>query len=86
MAWRSSGMPELGVYFVKPGVQRVDGRGLDVLGRVEIGLAGGEAAYVDALGLHGLGFAVDGKGQRGSEAGGAGRDGHKNERWDAKGC
>ena len=62
MAWRSSGMPELGVYFVKPLLDASHGGGLDVIGRVEIGFAGREAADVDAFGLHGLGFASRWKG------------------------
>ena len=45
------------------GVERPHGRGLDVLGRIEIGLAGAEADDVLALGFHGLGLAIDGKGE-----------------------
>ena len=67
MAWRSSGMPELGVYLVKPASNGFDAGGLDMLGGVHVRLAGPEAADIDAFGLERLGLAVDGEGEGGSE-------------------
>ncbi len=40
IAWRSSGIPELGVYLVKPLARASAAGGLDVLGRVEVRFAG----------------------------------------------
>ena len=57
-------------------LQRLDRRLFDVLRRIEVGLAGAESADIDALGAHGLGFAVDGEGERGSELNGVGREVH----------
>jgi hypothetical protein len=61
------GVPPTAVYLVKPGVDRGDGGILDVLRRVEIGLADAKTDDVVALGLQ-L------RGARGDRQGGGGLD------------
>jgi hypothetical protein len=68
----------------EPGVERSHRRGLDVLGRVEVGLAGAEADDILAFGLHGLGLAIDGEGEgRGEflDAGGGFHKGYFRIKW-----
>ena len=52
-----------GGVFGLAGLERSDAGLLNVLGRVEIGLAGGEAAHVLAGGEEGFGFGVNGEGR-----------------------
>ena len=59
MAARNSGIPEEGVYLVKPASSEPIAAGLDVLGRVEVGLTSAEADDILTFGFHGLGLAVD---------------------------
>ena len=52
-----------GCVFCETGLEGLDRRRFDVLGRVEIGFTRAEAANIDALGFHRFSFAIDGKGQ-----------------------
>src|SRR5205085_7839171 len=52
--------------FRKPGFKRGDGRRFDVLRRVEVRLAGAEAADIDAFGFHRFRLAVDRESEGGS--------------------